>query len=414
MKKTKKNMDCSMDNNSSLKQLIDDGNCLVDEREEEIILHKKGAGLKKIYLEPTSACNLQCITCVRQHWPRFTEGEMDMELFDKLLGRLKAFPDLERIHLGGFGEPLAHSQALQVIRKLTDSGYMVSLNTNGTLVTPDAARTLIESGVHIVYFSIDGVDESTFRKIRVGGELNDVAANIMNLQKLKQEMNAYNPKVVLEFVLMRSNLDQLPLMPKLAKEVGAPTVLVTNLLAHSEEMFQEVLYDIPGDKREMGAGVMAAPGWDRAAAQHSLPNPVVWPAVEQDYVMWGSVRMPRMYWGSSRRCAFVNDNAAVIRWDGSVSPCYGLMYSYPYLLDNRSKAVSAYLLGNIGSETLYDIWNKPEYVRFRYRVRNYNFPSCMDCSNSGTCDFAEDNEDCWGNAPSCADCLWSQGIVRCP
>ncbi len=414
MKETKINRVSSVDNNSSLKQLIEDGDYLIDKRDEEIILHKRGADLKKIYLEPTSACNLQCITCVRQKWPQFTEGEMDMKLFDNLLDQLRTFRGLERVHLGGFGEPLAHSRALQMIRKLTGSGYLVSLSTNGTLVTSDAARALIESGVHIVYFSIDSVDEDTFRKIRVGGELEDVVGNIMTLQKLKQEMNAYNPKVVLEFVLMRSNLNQLPLMPKLAKEVGAPTVLVTNLLAHSEEMYQEVLYDIPGNKREMGAGVMAPPGWDRAAAQHSLPDPVIWPAVEQDYVMWGSVRMPRMYWGSSRRCGFINDHAAVIRWDGSVSPCYGLMYSYPYLLDNRSKEVSAYLLGNIGEESLYDIWNKPEYMKFRYRVRNYNFPSCMDCSTNSNCDYTEANEDCWGNVPSCADCLWSQGIVRCP
>ncbi len=399
---------------AGLEKCIGNGEYLVDERDDEIIVHKIGTGLKKIYLEPTSACNLQCVTCVRQQWPDFTEGEMDIDLFDKLLSQLKAFPDLERIHLGGFGEPLAHSQALQIIRKLTDAGYLVSLSTNGTLVTTDAARTLIESGVHIVYFSIDSVDENTFRKIRVGSELDDVIANIVNLQKIKQEMNVYNPKVVLEFVLMRSNLDQLPLMPKLAKEVGATTVLVTNLLAYSEEMYQEVLYDMPGNKREMGAGVMAAPGWDREAAQHNLPDPVIWPAMEQDYVMWGSVRMPRMYWGSSRRCGFINDDAAVIRWDGSVSPCYGLMYSYPYFLDNRSKEVSAYLLGNISSESLYDIWNKPEYVKFRYRVRNYNFPSCMDCSTNSNCDFTEENEDCWGNAPSCADCLWSQGIVRCP
>lgn len=389
-------------------------NYLVDERDDEVVLHKLGAGLKKIYLETTSRCNLKCITCVRQEWPGLAEGEMDPALFDNLLQQLGAFPKLDRVHLGGFGEPLAHSRALEMIRKLTGAGYKVTLNTNGTLVKEDMARELIEAGVHIIYFSIDSVDKEMFSRIRVNGALDEVVANILALRKLKQELNVYNPKVGLEFVLMRSNLDQLPLLPQLAKEVGAPTVLVTNLIAHSEEMYKEVLYEKPGDDRSMGVGVMAPPGWDRAAARHNLPEPVIWPAVEQDYVMWGSIRLPRMYWGGSRRCGFINDDAAVIRWDGSVSPCYGLMYSYPYRLDNRQKAVSAYLLGNIGNESLYDIWNKPEYVKFRYRVRNYNFPSCMDCSTNKVCDYADVNEDCWGNSPSCADCLWSQGIVRCP
>ncbi len=395
-------------------KLCRNGEFLIDERDDEIILHKTGAGLKKVYLELTSRCNLHCIACVRQQWPELSEDEIEMEHFEKLLEQFKAFPKLDRVHLGGFGEPLAHSQALEIIRKLANAGYRVSLSTNGTLVTKDAARELIEAGVHIIYFSIDSVDKEIFRKIRIDGELDEVVSNILALQKLKQEMNFYNPKVGLEFVLMRRNLEQLPLLPKLAKDVGAPTVLVTNLLAHSEEMYQEVLYEKPGDDRAMGAGVMTPPGWDKAVAKHNLPEPVIWPAVEQDFVLLGSIRLPRMYWGSSRRCGFINDDAAVIRWDGGVSPCYGLMYSYPYHLDNRSKAVSAYLLGNISEESLYDIWNKPEYVKFRYRVRNYNFPSCMDCSNSKVCDYAEINEDCWGNAPSCADCLWSQGIVRCP
>ncbi len=387
---------------------------IVDERDNEVILHKIGADLKKLYLEPTSKCNLKCITCVRQQWSDLAGREMSMELFEQLLEQLKKFTQLERVHLGGFGEPLAHSRALEIIRRLCEAGYQVSLNTNGTLVNEETAAALIDIGVHSIYFSIDAVDEDVFRKIRVNGDLDEVTGNMLRLRKMKEELQTFQPKIGLEFVLMRSNMDQLPLLPKLAKEAGAPTVLITNLLAYSDEMYKEVLYEKPGLDRNLGIGVMAPLGWDREAAQHSLPEPAVWPAVEKDYVLLGSVRMPRMYWGSGRRCGFINDDAAVIRWDGSVSPCYGLMYSYNYRLDNRHKEVSSYLLGNVGKESLYDIWNKPEHVKFRYRVRNYNFPSCMDCSTSQDCDYTEANEDCWGNSPSCADCLWSQGIVRCP
>ena len=390
------------------------GKFIVDEQDDEVILHKIGADLKKLYIEPTSSCNLQCITCVRQQWPDLADNEMSMELFENLLDQMKSFPNLKRVHLGGFGEPLAHSQSLEIIRKLSEAGYQVSMNTNGTMVNKEVAAALIDARLHSIYFSVDAVDEDVFRKIRVNAKLDDVTGNMLQLRKMKEDLQIYQPKVGLEFVLMRSNMDQLPRLPKLAKEVGAPTVLVTNLLAFFDHMYEEVLYEKPGQDRNMGAGLMAPPGWDREAAQHSLPEPVIWPAVEKDYVLWGSVRLPRMYWGSSRRCGFINDDAAVIRWDGSVSPCYGLMYSYNYRLDNRPKEVSSYLLGNVGEESLYDIWNKPEYVKFRYRVRNYDFPSCMDCSNNPVCDYADVNEDCWGNSPSCADCLWSQGIVRCP
>ncbi len=387
---------------------------VVDDKGSEIVLHKIGAGLKKIYLEPTARCNLQCITCMRQQWPEVPDGEMSMELFEKLLTQFKKFPELEKVHLAGFGEPLAHSQALKIIGKLTAAGYRVSFNTNGTLVTEEVAEQLIRLGVHSIFFSVDGLDHEMFSKIRVRGEYENVIGNMLNLRRLKQRLKTNYPKIGLEFVMMRDNLKQLPLLPKLAKEVGSPTVLVTNLLAYSEEMYKQVLYDTPGRERSLGAGALAPPGWSGLARDYRFPEPAVWPAVEEDYVLWGSLRLPRMYWGSSRRCGFVEDKAAVIRHDGAVAPCYGLMYSYPYYLDNRHKEVSAYLLGNIEKESLYDIWNKPEYLRFRYRVNNYHFPSCMDCPTAVNCDYTDQNEDCWGNSPSCADCLWSQGIVRCP
>jgi Fe-coproporphyrin III synthase len=387
---------------------------VIDESSGEIVLLKIGAGLKKIYLEPTARCNLACVTCMRQQWPSLHDGEMDMVLFERLLEQMKQFPQLEKVHLGGFGEPLAHSRALEIIGRLTGAGYSLSFNTNGTLLTEEVAVELIRLGVNSVFFSVDGLDREMFSKIRVNGEYDVVIENMLTLRRLKQQKKVNYPKIGLEFVMMKSNVDQLPLLLTLAKKVGAPAVLVTNLLAYSEEMYKEVLYETPGYKREMGAGGLAAPGRGSLPEGYRFPEPAVWPAVEKDYVLWGSLRLPRMYWGSSRRCGFVEDDAAVIRHDGAVAPCYGLMYSYPYYLDNRRKDVSAHILGNLNESSLYDIWNSPEYLRFRHRVRNYRFPSCMDCSGAAICDYAEANEDCWGNNPSCADCLWSQGIVRCP
>ncbi len=387
---------------------------IIDERSEEIVLHRKGVSLRKLYLEPTSRCNLKCITCVRQQWPDLNQTDMDMELFELLLKQMKAFSALKNVHLGGFGEPLAHPQALEIIRRLCQDGYRVSLNSNGSMVTEEVARLLIDYGVHNIFFSIDSLDEKMFSEIRVNGQLGEVLDNIFKLRNLKRELKSNHPKIGLEFVLMRSNIEQLPLMQKLAKEVGAPSVLVTNLLPYTEEMYREVLFESPGKERELGAGVLAPLRWNGLAEDYRFPEPATWPAIEHDYILFGNMRLPRMYWGSSRRCGFVEDSATVIRWDGAVAPCYALLYSYDYYLDNRKKEVSAHHFGSIEKESLATIWDKPEYVKFRYRVRHYNFPSCMDCSNSKVCDYAEVNEDCWGNAPSCADCLWSQGIVRCP
>ena len=68
-------------------------------------------------------------------------------------------------------------------------------------------------------------------------------------------------------------------------------------------------------------------------------------------------------------------------------------------------------VGRLPGQTLTEVWAAPEYVAFRDRVRRFDFPPCTDCG----CELAEANEeDCLGNPhPTCGDCLWARGVVRC-
>jgi len=63
--------------------------------------------LSRLYVEPTSACNLSCRTCVRNDWNE-PIGDMDLALFDRLMGQLNAFKGLTSVMFGGFGEPTCH------------------------------------------------------------------------------------------------------------------------------------------------------------------------------------------------------------------------------------------------------------------------------------------------------------------
>jgi MoaA/NifB/PqqE/SkfB family radical SAM enzyme len=92
-----------------------------------------------------------------------------------------------------------------------------------------------------------------------------------------------------------------------------------------------------------------------------------------------------------------------------------LSHTYTYFaVDGGQKRVSRCVFGNVHERSLAQIWMSHEYVRFRSEVRSFRFPSCPDCDLRETCDLRERNEACWGQSPSCADCLWAQDIVRCP
>jgi hypothetical protein len=77
----------------------------------------------------------------------------------------------------------------------------------------------------------------------------------------------------------------------------------------------------------------------------------------------------------------------------------------------REKLMKRWEIECLPAESLATVWQKPDYVAFRDRVRRFDFPPCTDCA----CELAESNEeDCFGNPhPTCGDCLWARGVVRC-
>ena len=116
-----------------------------------------------------------------------------------------------------------------------------------------------------------------------------------------------------------------------------------------------------------------------------------------------------------RYCKFVEEKAMCVNYQGNVSPCYALMHSYKCFIYGKEKKIKPYYTGNIHEKKLEEIWKNSAYVNFRYAVSTFNFPSCTDCRNLDGCNYHENNEvDCWGNSPSCAECLWSRRIIACP
>ena len=364
----------------------------LDQRDGDLILHPRLLDARKLYVEPTTGCNLSCRTCIRNTW----EGEggtMSPATFDLIIEQAVGLTDLERVIFTGFGEPLTHPELLGMIARVRRLGPAVTLGTNGLLLDAGVSRELIDMGVDRVVISLDGVKPETYADVR-GAMIAQVLTSIRTLNEEKIRRGSLTPALGIEFVALRSNVAELADLTRLASHLGAARVLVTNVLPYTEAMRDEVLY-----------GYEPRPPFDAAG----------WPVRADAWVMWGTLELPRMHWGAERSCRFVGDRSMVVGWDGSVSPCYALSHSYTYhAVDGRPKAVSQYVLGNVHRETLADIWMSEDYVRFRSEVRAFRFPSCPDCDLRETCDLRERNEGCWGWNPSCADCLWAQDIVRCP
>jgi MoaA/NifB/PqqE/SkfB family radical SAM enzyme len=112
-------------------------------------------------------------------------------------------------------------------------------------------------------------------------------------------------------------------------------------------------------------------------------------------------------------CPFVECGSMSIRWDGRVSPCLPLLHTHSAYLGNRRRETIEFYFGSLADRSLSEIWNDPEYLAFRQRLQEFDFPPCLRCKS---CDWIDGNqEDCFGSRPpACGGCLWAQGYVLCP
>ncbi len=362
------------------------------EREGEPILLPRIPNLRKLYIEVTTGCNLQCTFCMRNIWDD-PIAVMKPDVFEAILDSLPALPELNRVVFTSFGEPLSHPRILDMIEALRKRNLAITVGSNGTLLDAKLTEELVRLGVDRLVVSVDGARPETYAEIR-GASLGLVIDNLRRLNEIKWRMGSLYPALGIEFVVLRSNVEELPALASLASQLNASRVIVSNVLAYTEDMVGQILYGHePKDPHKAKSFPVRADAW----------------------VMWGTMEFPRMHWGAERRCRFVKDNAAVVGWDGGVSPCYALSHNYSYhAIDGLKKKVCRYSLGNVRETPLAEIWMSEAYVQFRSEVRIFHFPSCPDCDLRSTCGLRENNEGCWGWNPSCADCLWAQDIIRCP
>ena len=295
-----------------------DVECWVNHRDGAIVLLPRLPDLRKLYIEPTTLCNLECRTCIRNVWET-PKTRMEMEVFRSLVEQLKEFPDLHRVVFSGLGEPLTHPDILEMVRLVRELDLAVTIGSNGLLLDRTKSRELVALGVDRLVVSLDGVSPETYGEVR-GAEFSQVIDNIRLLNEAKIELGSLTPALGIEFVALKSNIDELGQLSGFASRLGAARVLVSNVLAYTDEMRDEILY-----------GYEPRPPFSAAS----------WPVKADAWITWGTLDLPRMHWGAEQRCRFVRDRSAVVTPDGGVTPCYALSHDYSYLtIDGRRKQVA--------------------------------------------------------------------------
>ncbi len=367
--------------------------------------------LQKLYIEPTSRCNLNCTMCFRKTWIGETFGDMTRSVFDNAM---ETMPEsVGTVFFGGMGEPLFHEDILYMISAAAARSKKVGLLTNGTMLTQPTASALLDAGLSELWVSVDSFEPDGYENIRQNSNFTLIRKNIagFNIERSGREDCAV--RLGLAFVAMKSNAGQLRELARFAAENQVNDVNISNVMPTDEASYQNGLYN-----RIISLELLAQDG---GGGRPSINLPMMdfrLPEVKDGLVGLMNADANLKLSGSSlmrrrKYCRFVEEGNAFVRFDGDVSPCMALLHSAATYLDGSRRVVYHHAFGNVKNEGLDDIWRNTEYTDFRRRVRGFEFSPCLSC---GGCDNRDDNKaDCLGNQlPTCGACLWSEGILSCP
>ena len=173
-----------------------------------------------LMVEPTNVCNLRCPLCPTGRGtlerPR---AFLPLDLYKQCIDELG--PYLMEVNLTNYGEPMLHRELPEMIAYASKAGAKVFLGTNGHFLTEESSRQLIEAGLDQVYISFDGLDQETYARYRVRGDLAKVRDGVQTLLATREAMGRSNPAVELQFLIMKHNEDQLETFRAVADEIGA-------------------------------------------------------------------------------------------------------------------------------------------------------------------------------------------------
>lgn len=352
---------------------------------------------------------MACTMCFRNAWAADeARSDMDTRLFDRALDTLPA--GVRTVFFGGMGEPLIHRDIIYMVRRARARGTRTELLTNGTLLSREMSERLLDSGLDMLWISLDSLEAGEYEKIRQNAGFAAVKKNIsdFNAEREKRESCA---GLGIAFVAMKSNIRQLSRLCRFAYENKAGDINVSNVMpadiASSDECLYSRTVSLGLSSEDSGYPRLSLPFMDHRAAEvkEALAG-----LFETDFnIAPGGESAYRR----QRYCKFIGDGAAFIRHDGDVAPCMALLHSGATFFEDKKRNVRRHSFGNVGQTSLYDIWDCPEYAGFRERVKNFEFSPCVRC---GGCENRDENlTDCFGNSkPTCGACLWSEGVLSCP
>jgi hypothetical protein len=160
-----------------------------------------------VQIESTNICNAKCVFCPRDEMHR-RQGVMSFDLFKKIVDECAGL-GITHVRVHNYGEPFIDRRLVEKVRYAKSKGIQeVGMISNGSLISEEIARGMIEAGLDAINISIDAGGRDVFESTRIGLKYDKVIGNVERLVRLRAELGRRRPKLILSFVRQNNSADE--------------------------------------------------------------------------------------------------------------------------------------------------------------------------------------------------------------
>lgn len=283
-------------------------------------------------IEPTNHCNLKCPECPSGAGMLTRPmGLLKLSDFCRIIDQIR--DHCFYIQLYFQGEPFINKNLAEMVAYARNNRIYTSISTNGLLLNDEKIDIILSSPPDKIIFSIDGLDQESYEKYRVGGICSDAISSLRNLVKKRNSKGMMLPFVEWQFIVMRDNEHQIESVRRMCREIGVNKLTLKTMQVTSYENADKFLplnekyrrYKLKEGKIEL---------------KSRLHN--------HCFALW---------------------RTSVITWDGKIAPC---------CFDKDTK----YSPGNLKQESFISIWHSADYNQFRQRIlsQRRSVDICTNCT----------------------------------
>ncbi len=316
---------------------------------------------EELYLEVTNRCNLKCTTCPQSWGMPEESADLTPERARELLSQL---PSVRRVVLHGIGEPTLNPRLPEIVQVVKERGAYALFNTNGLLLRGPLLEKLIRAGLDEIRISVDAATPETYTLVRGSDLFSRVIANAKSMSELRQRTGSTTPCMSMWMTGMKSNIQELPALVRIASDAGINEVYIQRLVFSERNRARqgEALYGQMEEEERAGLASAEAVarelGVTLRGSSEALPPESVPGFAERP---WSACRRPR--------------SLMYITANGNVLPCCIAPFTdAPY---------ESIVLGNTTRVSLEEIWNGERYQDWRAQMDSDEPPAaCRGCGSA--------------------------------